>query len=331
MSNFLWNRKWKILITDKNDKEALNMSDLHCTFEVHKRPAQGGSYAVINIYNLTDETEKKLIQEADRVILEAGYHGTISANPNEGILNNLENEPGDEVSYYGKIFDGKVIYPSRHKENNTDYILTLACIDGDQPLHFNYIAKSVNRGLNQRRIVETACNEGKVKMPITKVSDGLSEQVLPRGKVFFGKPTDYIDNVCRGNNAIYYVEDGAVNVYKLTDVAKDEALVISPETGLIGTPSQTTDGVKFTILLNPSIHIETRIKIANSEINEQTQLPGQAQRPLDDEWIYQCIELTHRGDTRGNTWYTDIVGVSRYGKDSLAAMLMNAQQMPTSS
>ena len=34
------------------------MSDLHCTFEVHKKPAQGGSYAVINIYNLSDETEK---------------------------------------------------------------------------------------------------------------------------------------------------------------------------------------------------------------------------------------------------------------------------------
>ena len=29
--------------------------------------------------------------------------------------------------------------------------------------------------------------------------------------------------------------------------------------------------------------------------------------------------------------YTDIIGVSRYGKDALAAMLMNAQQMPTSS
>lgn len=330
MSNYLWNRKWKILITDKNDKEALNMNDLHCTFEVHKRPSQGGSYAVINIYNLSNETEQKLIQEADRVILEAGYQGTISANPNEGILNNLLNSPGDEVAYYGKIFDGKVIYPSRHKENNTDYVLTLACIDGDQPLMFNYIAKSVNRGLNQRRIVETACQDGKIPIPVTQISDTLSEQELPRGKVFFGRPSDYIEDVCRGNNATFFMEDGAINVYKLTDVAADEALVISPETGLIGTPTQTTDGLKFTVLLNPSIHIRTRIKIKNSEVVEQTQLPGQAQRPLDDDWIYQCIELTHRGDTRGNTWYTDIIGVSRYGKNSLAAMLSNEYQMPFS-
>lgn len=330
MSNYLWNRKWKILITDKDDREALNMSDLHCTFEVHKRPSQGGSYAVLNIYNLADETEKKLIQDADRVIIEAGYQGTISANPNQGILDNVQNNEADQVAYYGKIFDGKVIYPSRHKESNTDYVLTLACIDGDQPLNFNYIAKSVNRGLNQRRIVETVCKDGKVEFPVASISDGLSEQVLPRGKVFFGKPTEYIEDVCRGNNAIYFVEDGAVNVYKLTDVAEDEALVISPETGLIGTPTQITDGVKFTILLNPSVHIKTMIQIKNSEVKEQTVLPGQAQRPLDDDWIYQCIELTHRGDTRGNAWYTDIIGVSRYGKNALAAMLANSQQAPTS-
>jgi hypothetical protein len=179
--------------------------------------------------------------------------------------------------------------------------------------------------------VETACKDAKVNFPVANISDGLGEQVLPRGKVFFGKPTDYVENVCRGNNAIYYVEDGQMNVYKLTDIAKDEALVISPETGLIGTPAQTTDGVKFTILLNPSIHITTMIQIKNSEVIEQTQLPGQAQRPLDEDWMYQCIELTHRGDTRGNAWYTDIIGVSRYGKNALAAMLANAQQAPTSS
>jgi hypothetical protein len=104
---------------------------------------------------------------------------------------------------------------------------------------------------------------------VANISDGLGEQVLPRGKVFFGKPTDYVENVCRGNNAIYYVEDGQMNVYKLTDIAKDEALVISPETGLIGTPAQTTDGVKFTILLNPSIHITTMIQIKNSDLHKE--------------------------------------------------------------
>ena len=54
--------------------------------------------------------------------------------------------------------------------------------------------------------------------------------------------------------------------------------------------------------------------------------PGQQQAPLDDEWIYQVMELTHVGDTRGNDWYTEIQGISRYGKGSLAALLGNSGQ-----
>ena len=65
----------------------------------------------------------------------------------------------------------------------------------------------------------------------------------------------------------------------------------------------------------------TRIQLKNSQVNETTVMPGQKQAPLDDEWIYQCIEVTHRGDTKGNDWYTEVVGISRYGKGSLPALL----------
>ena len=42
MSGFLWLRKYRILVTNKNDRQALDVSDLHCTFEVHKQRSQGG-------------------------------------------------------------------------------------------------------------------------------------------------------------------------------------------------------------------------------------------------------------------------------------------------
>ena len=63
------------------------------------------------------------------------------------------------------------------------------------------------------------------------------------------------------------------------------------------------------------------IQIARSEIKEQTLVVGQKQLPLDDEWIYQAIEVTHRGDTRGNDWYTDVVGLSRYGAAAFPGIL----------
>ena len=110
------------------------------------------------------------------------------------------------------------------------------------------------------------------------------------------------------------------------DVGKDEAIVVSPETGLVGTPQQVQFGLSFKILLNPAIHLQSLIKLKNVQANEASVTPGQQQAPLDDDWIYQVMELTHVGDTRGNDWYTEIQGISRYGKGSLAALLGNSGQ-----
>ena len=319
----LWLRKYKILVTDKNDEEALNVSDLHCTFEVHKKRDRGGFYAIVRIYNLNSDTEDKLVMEGDRLIIEAGYQ----AEQTETSKDDAGNEVKTTVDLqYGKIFDGKIIWPSRSRDSNTDYVLTLMAIDGDQQLNLNFISKTVNRGLNSRKIIETVANDSEEKTPVNHVSDGLSDQALPRGKVFFGRPYDYIQNVCRGNAASFYVEDGNLNIVRLQDVGKDEAIVVSPETGLVGTPQQVQFGLSFKILLNPAIHLQSLIKLKNVQANEASVTPGQQQAPLDDEWIYQVMELTHVGDTRGNDWYTEIQGISRYGKGSLAALLGNSGQ-----
>lgn len=324
MNGQLWGRRWRILVSkpatknNPNEEEALNVSELHCTFEIHKKRGKGGFYAVCKIYNLTAATENKLIREGDRLIIEAGYDGTAEKD-----VTNADGTVQTETVplQYGKIFDGRIIYPSRSKESNVDYILTLTAIDGDAPLNLNHISKTVNRGLNMRKVVETVCNDSEVKTPINTVSNGLSPQTLPRGKVFYGRPYDYVQDVCRGNSADYYIEDGQLNVVRLQDVAKDEALVVTPNNGLIGTPQQTQDGVSFKLLLNPAIHLGSMIQLKNVEINEVSVMPGQRQAPLDDDWIYQAIEITHRGDTRGNDWYTEVIGISRYGKGALPALL----------
>lgn len=334
----LWIRKYKILVSKENteelseedkkngkvkEEEALNVSDLHCTFEVHKKRDRGGMYAICRIFNLNSDTEDKLVMEGDRLIIEAGYQASTTET--------VKDDEGNESSVttdlqYGKIFDGKIIWPSRSRASNTDYVLTLMAIDGDQQLNLSFISKTVNRGLNSRKIIETVANDSEVKTPVNKISDGLSTQALPRGKVFFGKPYNYVQDVCRGNAASFFIEDGNLNVVRLQDLSKDEALVITPETGLIGTPQQIQFGVSFKMLLNPAVHLESMIQIKGVQVNEASVTPGQQQSPLDDDWIYQVIELTHIGDTRGNDWYTEVQGISRYGKGSLPGLLANSGQ-----
>ncbi len=321
----LWIRKWEVIIADKNDEEAWNVSDLRVTFEVH-RERETQNFATINIYNLTAEMENKIIKDGDRIILKAGYSGILT-KPAEDDKQNTAQEA--EPQQYGVIFDGKILWPARSREGNTDYILTLLCIDGKNQLDLQWVSFSNQRGLNQRQIVERVCNTSNIM--VAHVSENLEERRLPRGKVFFGTPRQYLNDVVRGNQATYFVEGNDITVNKFTDAAKEEAIVTSPETGLIGLPAQTQDGCSFTMLLNPNVHLFSLVQLKNSEMKESTALPekGKYRSPIDDEWIYQVFRLTHKGDTRGNEWYTECDGVSRYGKGVLLAMMGHAGQNPT--
>lgn len=176
MSQYLWGRKYRIQVVtgmekDEDGKEtgneiALDVSNLHCVFEVHKKRDEGGSYAVVKIYNLNSQTEQKLITEGDRLIIEAGYKGLtkqdhlVDIDTGEPWVTQVDTRKtamdtddgvqvtiGTEPARYGKIFDGKITWPSRSKESNVDYVLTLMAIDGDDPLNLNYISKTVGKVL----------------------------------------------------------------------------------------------------------------------------------------------------------------------------------------
>lgn len=306
-----WLRKWRILVTDNKDNMALDISELRITFEV-RYARETNNFATVNIYNLNNQTEQKIIKEGDRVIIEAGY----------------EQQAESGTAQYGKLFDGKVVYPSRRKDNNTDYVLTLLCVDGNNPLGQVFVAKTLNRGLNQRQILNAACANAETPVPIGTITDGISSAALPRGKVLFGTVKGVLDDVARGNGATYYSVGGVVSVVKDSDTPPAEAIVVTPTTGLVGMPNQTQYGASFQLLLNPAVTLGTMIQLKNSEINEVQAKPGEQVTPLDDEWIYQVIEVVHTGDTRGNNWYTNVTGVSRYGRGALPALLANARQNP---
>ena len=305
----IWLRKWRVLVTDAKDEVALDVSDLHITFEA-RYARETESFATVRIYNLNRETETRIISEGDRVIVEAGY----------------QSEGDSKAGQYGVIFDGQVIYPSRSKESNTDYVLTLLCVDGSNKLNKNFVSMACRRGQNQRQLLQAACANARVPIPVDYISQGLSPQKLPRGKVLFGVAKDMVENIARGNAATYYMVNGVLKVTKTTDPVDGEGIVVTPETGLIGTPTQTQYGADFKLLLNPSVKLGMLIQLKNSEINERQAKPGEGQTPLDTDRIYQAIEVTFVGDTRGNDWYTNVTGISRDGKGALAAILSNASQ-----
>jgi hypothetical protein len=308
LSDFLYGRKYRVLVS-KIDNTSLDVSNLKCSFRIEKVAMQTANYAEVSIYNLSAGTEAEIIKDGDRVIIEAGYQGVITTDGNG---NKVEATP----KQYGVIFDGLVIQAIRDKEDNVNYKLTLVCMDGDSFLANNIIKMSIGGGQNQRQIVETIVSNAETPTEIGRISPDLNTQNLPRGKVFFGTPKQYLKNVAADNNANFWVDDGAVYITKATDIPPGQALVLTPQTGLIGVPQQTQDGASFKCLLNPNIKLMSMVKLDNTMIRQIKQQVGQYPTMLDQDGQYQIYKLSHYGDTRGDEWYTECEGIGRNGKNA---------------
>jgi hypothetical protein len=295
-------RKYQILVVNEENK-AIDVSNLRCTFKIEKLGYQAINFGEISIYNLTGNTESAIIREGMRVIVNAGY----------------------EDGTYGKIFDGDIFQPLRDRENVVDYKLTLHCIDGDSLLNNKIVKFTVNSGINQRGMIDQIVSQAYTPAQIGTVTD-LDSKTLPRGKVFFGEPKKYFRLIAQDNNAQFYANDGQIHISKITDTAANEAIVYSPQNGIIGTPTQIDYGVSFKVLLDSRIKISNPpmlVKIDNAYIRQQKLIYGQLPTLLDQDGVYKVSKVTHTGDTRGQEWYTEITGVSSPGKIPLMLDTVN--------
>lgn len=308
MSDFttakLWGRKWAIKVVMTDGTTALDVSDsdfepgaLRATFRIEQSVDSPIPAAEIKIFNLTGNTEKKLIGEGARVIVEAGYQ--------EGA--------------YGQIFDGRVWQVRRNRQNVVDYSLILSCSNifyVNDPSGFVRIVTEA--GQDMRAQLNTLAESAGFELG--HVTEDLDTSKLPRGKVFFGTADKYLRQIARYNSGSFLVTEGKVHITRITDtVPAGELLVLSPETGLIGTPNQCEYGVSFRALLDPRIKLSPQtplVKIDQAMIRAMKlqYKQGQMASTLDQDGIYKIGAVTYIGDTRGNDWYVDAIGVAQVGK-----------------
>ena len=288
--NILYGRRYRVIVSNANGV-ALDVSELRCTFKIQKTILQQPNFSEIVIYNLSAETENAIIQEGNRIVIEAGYEG----------------------EQYGLIFDGDIIQTVRDKEDSVTYRLSLYAIDGDRFYNQGFVGFSMLKGQTARSAIENVVSKASIPSELGSISDGLSNSELTRGKVVFGLAKDYLRQLAQSHNATFYIEDGKVNIVRATDLPEGEILDLSPTSGLIGVPSQSEYGVSFKCMMNPRIKINSLVHIDNSLIREQTYQPGQVIRNLDNDGIYRVTSVTYNGDTRGDNWECEVETVSQAG------------------
>lgn len=285
-------RKCDLIISD-DAGNGLDLSGLSINFAIKKTDGQTPNTALIRVFNLNKDTQARIKKEFTRVTLQAGYE-----------------------SNYGVIFDGNVKHYTTGRENVVDHYLDIQAADGDEAYNFAVVNATLAAGAKQRDQIEAASKQmQQLGLAGGYTDDATDGEALPRGKVMYGMARDYIRQSSASSGCSWSIQNGKIQVVKLTGVLPSQAVQLNSKSGLIGAPEQTTDGVKFRCLINPNIVIGGMVQINEADItpaklNDSANGENKQPAQLNNDGFYRLISATISGNTRGNDWYMDGVCLS---------------------
>lgn len=291
-------RKIGLFVTDEAG-DGIDLSKMQIIFEVNQADSETPNTAKIRIFNLSEETRKRVEKEFKKIRLQAGY----------------------ENGNYGVIFEGQVMRWRHGRLDAKDSFLDLFCADGDKAFQFAFVNKSLAAGATLEDKMQ-AVSEATQPYGVTFDSGGQpipsTGGVLPRGKVLFGLAKDQMGPIADTSDTTWSIQDGKLTLIPFKGYLPGEIVVINSGTGMIGVPEATENGVEAEVLLNPKIKIGTRVQIDNNLINQtnvnQQGFPRYTDinffASVSDDGVYRALVVEHRGDTRGTLWTTSITCLS---------------------
>lgn len=258
-----WKRYCKLTVQVKNGAvQALDLSDFRITFRVAQATVNSPKFAEIYIYNLSEEMMNLLAgkdneQKGQTIILEAGYQ-----------------------SFYDIVFKGSVFQFRRGRDNPTDKFLCIIAQSGEAA-KYAITNASVIAGINameERNIILKDLQEKGVD---PRYLNDIDSKAYVRGRVLFGQSTELLNKLAANTGSVCRIEDDQITMIEENGKTNEQAIVLTPSTGLVGMPQLTLDGLRFTALLNPSIKFGSQIQIDMSLVQTQNFDIGYGQQGLD--------------------------------------------------
>lgn len=221
--------------------------DLKIVFDIDKSISSTQNTGTIEIWNLSESNRNAMGKELDDITLEAGY---------------LPPQGGGNV---GVIFSGQ-IRDVTHYKKGPDIITTLFLGDGDKAIRSAVTSKSYKAGTPVKEVVDDLSKE------LEKEGVSRGEQKLPENLGSFKRPYATVGSVkreldllSRGFNFYWSVQNGVCEIIP-GDGFVGGIVLITPETGMVGTPTITDNGVKVTALLNPEVRPGRRVRIESKTL-----------------------------------------------------------------
>ncbi|OZI57869.1 phage protein [Bordetella genomosp. 1] len=293
-----WLRKVSLVLAGD---EAVELSELHFTFDITQTDNQTPNNALIKVYNVNPELALRAMQEFRQVTLNAGYQGN-----------------------YGVIFQGSIVQV-RMLDEQTNSVLEIRALDGDQAYNFAFVNKTLPAGATMSNVIDEACYAMSARGAVRGYIVPRQDPNLPRAKVMFSLARDVMAAAARSTGSKWNIHNGKINLCEESAYVPGRTILIDAKTGMLGSPTQTEKGLEVRVLLNPSIVAGRLIQLPASSIQMRDHWPASGQdggknaaeqrkqithTAIQPQGFYTVISVLHKGDTRGTAWESRLICAS---------------------
>lgn len=251
-------------------RQGFDLSEVDCTFKVKKSLiGKKPNTCEVKVFNLSASTRKVLESHGTLILrLEAGYEGMVS-----------------------QLFLGEV--RSAHSSlRGTEIVTEIDTGDSEKEIALNKISATYGPKVPAADALRGIAKALGVGMGNVEQA---SARLLAKGVTTFGSGTAVLgnaaralDDFCRSADLEWSVQDGVLQILDRGAAVNEKAVLLSPETGLIGSPTVDHKGLaEATSLIQPGL------------------APGK-------KVVFDCIgfkggyrieKCEWDGDTRGTPWY----------------------------
>lgn len=251
----------------------LRITGLDVSFRVRRSLKREPNTCEVSIWNL-NETNRQALREL-RVVpvrLEAGY-----------------------VDGLATIFEGD-LRDVHTERDGPDLITRLSSGDGERALQRSRVNRSYGPQTSLRQVTEGAITAMRVDVgnAIQAIAAGDFEgagRLFSEGVVLSGNAATELDGLLASQGLEYSVQNGQLQVLPRGQPLAGTAVLLTAGTGLIGSPSEGSDGiVKARCLMIPDVYPGRRIEFRSTEVSG----------------FFRTETAEYTGDTASDTWGIEV-------------------------
>ncbi len=248
---------------------SIGTSERNSTFiqmEIMKNISSKVNEGVVRMFNLSDSTENQIREKGKRVRVFAGHNG----NP---IL----------------IHDGEITRVDRDPDENSLNRITSVSLAGK----LIKISQSIfNKAYSGQVAVKQIVIDAIPTFGLEYINiDQIPDNEFLNDYSFTGKTSDLLDEILDPIKIQWFENDNFIkfSAREKTPETTQAVVLLNSNTGLIGSPSITEKGAKFTSVLNGRITLNSQIKIESNLVNG----------------VYKVIQTLNSGDNRDGKFTTE--------------------------